>query len=253
MTLAFDPIPACDSPLSRLDPRWKLAAFVPLLVLVALLRTLPTAGVACAAVGFLALLARLPWRWYLRRIGTVLLFLAPFLVVLPFLVGGSESPSRSCWQPAWPGTRLALLIGSKALALVTLVLILLATAPLPATLKAAHRLGIPGVLVQLFLLTYRYLFLLLEELRRLRIALRVRGHRLRSNRRGYQTVAHVTGTLLVRSHERGERISEAMRCRGFDGRFRALGVFHTRLVDVAAFLLLVSGGAGLLLWDLCLR
>src|SRR5262249_16041643 len=156
-TLAFDPIPACDSPLSRLDPRWKLAAFVPLLVLVALLRSLPAAGVALAAVALLALLARLPPRWYMRQLGAVFLFLAPFLIVLPFLVAGPEAPARSWWQPAWPGTRLALLIGAKALALVTLVLILLATAPLPATLKAAHRLGIPGVLVQLFLLTYRYL------------------------------------------------------------------------------------------------
>jgi cobalt/nickel transport system permease protein len=252
MTLAFDPIPACDSPLSRLDPRWKLAAFLPLLAVVALLRSLPAAGAALAAALLLAAAARLPARWYLRRAGSVLLFLAPFLVVLPFLVTGPDV-ERSWWEPGWPGTRLALLLAAKALALVTLALVLLATAPLPATLKAAHRLGIPGVLVQLFLLTYRYLFLLAEELRRLRIALRVRGFRLRGNRRGYQTVAHVTGTLLVRSHERGERVGEAMRWRGFDGRCRTLTDFRTTLSDVAVFLLLVGGGAGLLLWDLTLR
>ena len=102
---------------------------------------------------------------------------------------------------------------------------MLATAPLEVTLKAAHALRVPGLLVQLALLSYRYLFVLGDELARLRVALRVRGYRHRANWHSYRTVGHVAGTLLVRGYERAERVGQAMRCRGFDGRFRSLTEF----------------------------
>jgi cobalt/nickel transport system permease protein len=60
----------------------------------------------------------------------------------------------------------------------------------------------------------------------------------------------VAGALLVRSHERAERVGQAMRCRGFDGRFRSLTAFRTRPADVTFFLLTAGAAAGLLLWDL---
>src|SRR5262249_27981882 len=133
------------------------------------------------------------------------------------------------------GTRLALLIGLRAMTVMIVLLVLWATAPLDATLKAAQALRVPGVLIQLMLLTYRYLFLLAEELQRLRIALRVRGYRQRATVHCYRTTAHVAGTLLVRGYERAERVSHAMRCRGFDGQYRSLTRFATRPRDVALF------------------
>ena len=79
--------------------------------------------------------------------------------------------------------------------MVALALVLLATAPLDATLKAAHALRVPGLLVQLTLLSYRYLFLLADELGRLRIALRMRGYRNRANVHSYRTIGAVTRGL----------------------------------------------------------
>jgi cobalt/nickel transport system permease protein len=66
-------------------------------------------------------------------------------------------------------------------------------------------------------------------------------------------VGNVTGTLLVRSLERAERVGQAMRCRGFDGRFHSLAEFRTRGRDVLLFLVMVGAAAALLLWDLLLR
>src|SRR5207248_11787887 len=113
-----------------------------------------------------------------------------------------------------------------------LALVLLGTAPLPTTLHAAQRLRVPAVLVQIALLTYRYVFVLTDELGRLRRALRVRGFRARPNRRTYRTAGHVVGTLLLRGAERAEGVTRAMRCRAFDGRYRSLAEFRTRLADV---------------------
>jgi cobalt/nickel transport system permease protein len=209
----FSPPPVTDSPLARLDARWRLAAGLLLLAAVAAVRTLPAGAAALAAA----------------------LLLALFVVPLPLL-----SPAADAW-------RLAGLFVAKGLALFTLACVLLVTAPLETSFKAARALYVPGLLVHLALLSYRYLFVLGDELVRLRVALRVRGFRNRANRHSYRTVGAAAGALLVRGHDRAERVAAAMRCRGFDGTFRSLAAFRTRAVDVAAFFLILTG-AGALAW-----
>jgi len=241
MTLALEPLPTPNSPLSRLDPRWKLAAFLPALLAIAFLRGLAPTLAALAGTLLLACLGQLPPRWYLARLGWLLLFLSPFLLFLPLLLPMTEA------------LLLAATLAAKAVTIVTLVLVLLTSAPLNDLLKAAHALRVPGLLIQLFALTYRYIFLVAGELGRIRIAVRARGYRNRASRHSYRTIGHITGTLLVRSHERGERVAQAMRCRGFDGRYRSLTSFQTRRVDVLCGLLLPATSAALLGWDLVAR
>jgi cobalt/nickel transport system permease protein len=254
MTITFEPLPCPDSPLRRLDPRWKLAALLLGTALVAVVRTLAPAGLALLGALALAGVARLPWRWYLTRLAAVGLFVALFTVPLPFLLTGPGS----VWQvgpvaASWHGLSVALFVAGKALTVLTLMLVLLASAPLEDTLKAAHALRVPGLLVQLAVLTYRYVFVLAGELATLRVALRVRGYRNRANRHSYRTVGHVAGALLVRGYERAERVGQAMRCRGFRGRFHSLARFRTMAADVAAFALVVGCAGGLLAWDLVRR
>jgi cobalt/nickel transport system permease protein len=250
MTLALEALPCPESPLRRLDPRWKLAALLLAAAAAATVRTLPAAAVLLGGAVLLAGLGRLPWRWYFARLGTLLGFLALFVLFVPFLVR-DEGPGLDLGpvRLSWHGVGVALLICMRAAALVTLVLVVLATAPLPDTLKAAHALRVPGLLVQLAVLTYRYVFVLADELSRLRVALRVRGYRNRMMRHSYRTVGHVAGTLLVRGFERAERVGQAMRCRGFDGRFRSLATFRTTVVDVAVFVLIAGGAVAVWLWD----
>jgi len=250
MTLAFTVPSPTPSLLSRLDPRWKLAALLGFALVTAVLRTLPTAAAALVAALLLALLGRLPLRWFVQRLGAAALFFTLFALPLPWLLAG-QGPSWT-WGPIrlwWHGIEAALLLTAKAVTLVTLFLTVQATAPLETTLKAAHALRIPGLLVQLSLLAYRYVFVFADELRRLRIALRVRGYRHRTRRHSYRTAGHIAGTLLVRGYERAERVGQAMRCRGFDGQFRSLKQFTTRPADVVAFLLVVAGAAALAVWD----
>jgi cobalt/nickel transport system permease protein len=236
MTLAFDPPPAGDSALHRLDPRWKLAALALAVLAAAAVQSLGPALAALAGAALLAAVARLPARWLARRLGALALALAPLVVLLPLVQGGA-------------GVRLALLLAAKGVAVVLLALVLLGTAPLPTTLHAAQALRLPGTLVQIVLLSYRYLFVLADELDRLRRALRLRGFRARVDRHTYRTVGHVVGTLLVRGAERAEGVAHAMRCRGFDGRFRSLTDFRTRPADVVFLTAVVTVAIGLVVWD----
>lgn len=233
MQVRFSPPPLTDSPLARLDARWRLAALLLLLAVTAAVRGLPAAAAALGVALMLAGLARPPRRWLLARLAAAAIVLAAFTLPLPLL-----APSEGAW-------RLAAGFLLKGLALFTLGCVLLVTAPIEAHLKAARALLVPGLLVHLALLTYRYLFVLGDELARLRVALRARGFRNRPNAHSYRTVAAAAGTLLVRGHDRAERVAAAMRCRGFDGRFRSLSEARTRAVDVLAFFLILTPAAAL--------
>ncbi len=255
MTLVLDFFPRADSPIHRLDARWKLAGTLLAVAGTAVLQSLPAAAGALLVALILLIISRLPARWYLTRVGTVVLFVGFFALFLPFVV---PAPEEETWRIgplaiSLPGLVLAMRLLAKATAILTLMLVLLATAPPEATFKAAHALHVPGLLVQLAMLTVRYTFLFAGELTRMRVALRVRGYRNRISRHSYRTIGHVAGTLLVRGYERAERVGQAMRCRGFDGRFRSMAAFRTTAADLLFFAMLVVATAALVTCDWCLR
>jgi cobalt/nickel transport system permease protein len=240
VTLAFDALDAPDSPLARLDPRWKLASLLPALFAAAALRS--PAPVAAALVLSLTLLlaARLPRRLVITRLGAFFLFLLPFLALLPLTRGRD-------------GFAGAGLIAGRATAIIVLGLILVATAPFSRTVRAAEAMGVPVLLARLVLMSYRYVFVLADEFARIRTALRVRGFRNRPDLHSYRTVGRVTGTLVARGAARAERVAQAMRCRGFDGQFRLLTDFRTSPADVLFFVAVIALAAGLVAWDVGLR
>ena len=151
--------PVTDAALACLDPRWRLAALGVALLTVACLRTLPAAALGLVGTLLLACLARMPWRWFLARLAVIGLLLLAFVVPLPWFANFSFAGVVLC----------------KALALFTLAAALLVAAPLEVSLKAMRALYVPALLVHLTLLSYRYLFVLGDELARLRVALRVRS------------------------------------------------------------------------------
>jgi cobalt/nickel transport system permease protein len=250
MTLALD-IPACPpSFCQRFDPRWKLAGVLTAALAIASLENGGPALAALAGSLLLVALARIPWAWYLQRLGTASAMYALFLVWLPFVrEAGDSTLDLGTLTISLTGLLRLIVLSAKLAGMISLMLVLLATTPLPDVFRAARALGMPRLLVTLMLLTYRYVFLLMEEFARLRIALRVRGFRNRANLHSYRTIGQVSGTLLVRSQERSDRVGQAMRCRGFDGAFRTFTEFHAHWSDVAAFGVIVGFAAGLVCWD----
>lgn len=237
-----------------MDGRWKLAAFVLAAAGLATLQTVGAAAVGLAAVIALAVAAHVSRGWYVRRLVPLAWFLVLVSVLLPLMSqDGGPSTRIGPLRVSWHGTRMALLLVLKAVAVVTLMVVLFASTTLPGLLHAAAALRVPALLVHLGLLTYRYVFLWAAELGRIRTALRVRGFRNRGDWHSHRTVGRVAGMLLVRSHERSERVGRAMRCRGFTGRFRSLASFRTTATDVVLFALLVGGAGGLWAWDVLQR
>ena len=98
-----------------------------------------------------------------------------------------------------------------------MMLALLGSTELPEIGHALEKLRVPAKLVQLLLMTVRYIDVLGREYRRLRAAMTVRGFQMRSTSIPGAAMGYLFGMLFVRSFERAERISAAMRCRGFTG------------------------------------
>jgi cobalt/nickel transport system permease protein len=186
------------------------------------------------AVG-LCFLGRVPPPVLLSRLGLLALAVLPVLVLLPLTVEN--------------GFTLAVAVAGRTVAIGALAVVLVRTAPLNHTLCAAHRLYVPGVLVQIAQLAYRYSLLLFGEARRLRIALRTRGFRTATTAHAYRTLGSSVVTLLVRGGDRAERVADAMRARGFDGTFHTLTAFRTSAWDVAGFVAAVAVFAALVIWD----
>lgn len=101
---------------------------------------------------------------------------------------------------------------------VAAVLALVATTGFNAVCMALKQMGMPAVFATQLLLLYRYLFVLVEEGRRLDRARTLRSFQGRGL--GMRTFGPLIGNLLLRTLDRSQRIHLAMRCRGFDGAIR---------------------------------
>jgi cobalt/nickel transport system permease protein len=239
-----------DSPLARWEARWKLAGILLAALMVASITQLAPAATGLLIGLLLVIIARLPTRWVLVRLSLFTTPTVPFLVILPFTLG----QDTGSWQIGWvevsqSGLAAGLSVCCRCLAIGCFALVLIGTAPWHVTLAAAHQLKVPGVLVLMIGMAYRYTILFADEFRQLRIALRTRGFKMRFRRHAYRTLAQATGALLVRGHERAERVAHAMRCRGFQGRFPVSTVNRMTLSDIVKFLILLVLICSLLLWD----
>jgi cobalt/nickel transport system permease protein len=254
MTLLLDIPQGRCSPIHRLDPRWKLAGLLVSAVGVALLRSPLSALAALAGALLLVAAARLPVRWYAWRLAAALALPAFFALWLPLVPQeGDIFYTVGPVAVAIGGIMRAIALVAKAACIISLMLVVIATAPLQETFKAAQAMRVPGWLVQLVLMSYRYLHLLADEFARLRLALRVRGYRNRARLHSYRTIGQVAGTVLVRGHDRSDRVAQAMRCRGFAGQFHSLHNWGTRGADVLFFAMAVVATGAIIAWDVWQR
>ncbi|MGI5874911.1 MAG: cobalt ECF transporter T component CbiQ [Bacillota bacterium] len=120
----------------------------------------------------------------------------------------------------------------KTFLCVSAVLILIATTPSFALFSQLRRFHIPQLLVMTVMLTYRYIFLLLDEAANMTLAYHLRA----PNQKGVQMkdMGSFLGQLILRCFDRSERVYAAMECRGFDGEYRAGGQRKTDGASLAA-------------------
>ncbi len=239
----------------RWDVRCKIITIVIYSFMVSALTHLTPALVA-VGISFLILLAvRVSFAKVLLRLSAIAVFITMFLVVMPISVPAHNGDTVLIFTGiGWPGFNLRGLllagtIAAKAVAITLLMEPLLSTAPLPVTLHGLSRLGAPEMVGQMVLLSYRYLHVFRHEAQRMSTGMQVRGFQKHTDVRTLRAVANFLGMLFVRSFERTERVFDAMRARGYKGRFPEPIELRLRVNDIILALGWLIVGVALTVYD----
>lgn len=155
--------------------------------------------------------SRVPPGYLLRRMVVEVPFVV-FALVMPFVAYGPrvEVLGLSVSEPGLHAAGALLVKGSLG---VLASLLLAATTEARDVLAGLERLRLPHQLVQIMGFMIRYLDVVSDEMRRMRIALASRGFTARDPRH-WPVLARSAGALFIRSYERGERVHLAMVARG---------------------------------------
>ena len=239
----------------RWDVRCKLVTLLFYCFMVASIQHV-TPALAAVAVSVLALvLARSSPARALMRLLSITGFLAMFLVVMPLSAPAHPGDTVLVVSGVdWLGFNLrglnvAAAIAAKGIAIALLMEPLLTTAPLPVTLHGLTKLGAPDMVGQMVLLSHRYLHVFRHEAERMAAGMRVRGFRKHTDLATLRAVANFLGMLFVRSFERTERVFDAMRARGYRGRFPAPAELRLQSRDLVLAAVWVAVGAALVVYD----
>lgn len=251
----IDAVAEGDSLFHRWDVRFKLVALLGFAFLVVATRS-PWSALLAMIVSLLALLlAKLSLERSLRRLLAISGFLSMFLLVMPLTAVTRPNDTLLVFGGVdWltfnlRGLQLALAIAGKACAVALLMEPMLATASLPRTVEGLTRLGVPEKVAQMILLTHRYIFVFIEEARRMATGMQVRGFERRSTVETLRVMGNFLGMLFVRSFERTHRVYDAMLARGYRGRFPAPFYFRVTVGDWLHASIWLLLGIGLLLFD----
>ena len=231
MALDIDRYHAVDSLVNRWDPRYKLAAMGLFVLAIALLKTIPMAAIAIVLAAVLIRLTALPFHFVSHGLSFILVFLIPFLLIMPFTYPGESAFTVLGAGFAWEGLRLATLIFIKAVSIVLVSFAVFGSSRFDVSMLALQHLRCPKVVVQMLLFTYRYTFVFLDEMRRMHTSMRSRGFIPHTNVQTMTIFGHFIGTLLIRSFERTERVYKAMLSKGYQGELHSMVRFKSSSSD----------------------
>ncbi|MFH2091830.1 MAG: cobalt ECF transporter T component CbiQ [Pseudomonadota bacterium] len=222
-----------DSAIHRMDPRLRVLSGALYSLIVALADRFLMLGTALAIAMVLTAVARLNPTAVLKRLAMVNGLVLFLWVVLPFTYKGMPWFYLGPFPATREGVMLCITITLKSNAIVLWSIVFFSTMPVAVLGHALNRFRMPVKLVALLLMTYRYIFVLESELTQLVHAARMRCFSPKTNLHTYRTYAYMVGMLLVKAADRGERVHQAMLCRGFSGKFHCLTEMSFRPCDTA--------------------
>ena len=189
---------------SRLDPRLK--TLISAIFIIFIILTKPNSFFAFSLYGVLIavliLISKAPLLFILKRSLAVI----PFVLMVGIfnLVSGRE------------GFVLFMNILIKSYLSILCLILLVTTTKFSELLRAFEKLGCPKIITMIMSFMYRYIFVIEDELMKMRQAKESRS--VGGSRYFHaKALANMLGTLFIRSYERAEAVYLAMCARGFDG------------------------------------
>lgn len=180
-------------------------------------------------------LARIPARFYARLLLIPVSFAVMSIAVVLFVTGSGavllDIPVLPLAVTA-DGANLAVLLLARVFGGMCSLYFIALTTPMTEVLDIFRRLRVPAVFIDLAMLTYRFIFILIEEAGQI--------YRSQVMRLGYgrfresvQSFSMLAGALFIRTWESGEVLMLAMDARCYDGKLGIPG--ETRPASALAF------------------
>ena len=230
----FDPdrFSRLDSPLHNWEARTRLISLFILIISIVIAGDIIHALAGLAISILLVLISGLPLSQAVAFMKWPFIFLLPMLLILPITTSVEPYLDFGLLKISQEGLNLGLLFMIRGLAAAFSALVIMGTAPFNVNISSLSSLGMPGSLAQIFLFTYRYVFLLYDELQTMKRSLDSKGFEMRSNVRSAGILATAIAMLLIRSYERSEDVFNAMLSRGYEGRLPSIQRQNICLIDL---------------------
>ncbi len=157
-------------------------------------------------------LAEIPVAYLARRIALFLPLILMIAAAVPLSHGFAGG-----WETAFG-------IVVRGMVSLLAALWLVNTTPFDRLLAGLGRLGLPRLFVAMLAFTFRYLYVLFDELARMRTAQRARTFVRKPSGVSWKDSVQLVGMLLIRALDRAERIHGAMCSRGWNGKMSTLDI-----------------------------
>lgn len=240
----IDEFAKLNSPLHKLDPRAKAVAVFIFIFVTATINKPPVLLTAISFWAVMLFIGCIPLAYVIKRITWIFPFAGFLILLFPFI-----TPGETIWTgklgvleitATAQGLDRAVMLMLRVLASVLGLITLMATTRFHILLKALGDLKVPGVILQMVEFTLRYLFVTVDELKRMRRARKSRGFTLGKNiwhKHTLKTLSQMVGVMLLRAYERGDRVYIAMISRGFTGKANVISDYSISVRDYV-----ISGG-----------
>ena len=224
-----------DSFIHRLEPRIKIIGLLSFILFVALTprNSFAALGFHCLIIVILIALSNIPLRFIMKRALTIIPFALTIAVFIPFLKPGRQVCGAYDGLAAFCGILI------KAVLSIMAMTVLMTSTNFSVLLKALEKLKFPSIFIMIISFMYRYIFILQDELMKMRQA---KDSRSVGGSRWFHlyALANMLGVLFIRSYERAEKVYLAMLCRGFDGRINTIYDFKIGMKDFGFLAVLIG-------------
>ena len=222
-----EPFAVGNSAIHKTDPRFRLISAFIYSIVVAVLYQFPSLAIAALFSLILISFAGLDHKTVFKRLALVNGFVLLFWLILPFTSQGEIIYTAGPLNIYRPGVILAAQITLKSNTIIMAFIALVSTMSFATLGHTLNSLGLPRKLVFLFMLTYRYIFVIEQEYQKIARSVKIRGFTPKTTLHCYKTYAYMIGMILIRASARAERVYKAMLCRGFNGQFHTLTEFSS--------------------------
>ncbi len=171
-----------------------------------------------------------------------LLFVSVFLILFS---GGDTLVRAGPVVLKSRGAILALNTCVRVLSVITVGIVMIYTTPLSGLSGKLKRMLIPRILVDIGIMTGRYIMVIGEDYSKMKTARKLRGYTPRKSiARRFGVIVPTAATLLIKGFQQSERVFKAMRIRGygssFTGEDRGYALKKTSKSGIVMFLATVT-------------